>query len=962
MKKILSAIISISILAASMAVPVSSDYTAPEVSYDITEVNNTYDEGTATNAIDGSPAMQIGDSFERIFSTNIDTTKEFYLGFDFCFDTDAGEIQIPKFKNSGSIDKVGPIITFDGTNLRTQTGGSSYQNLGAFTTGEWYHGEIEGRTGIGQQYTTFRLYKDGELVQETASFNMRNLSSEGRSFNGMQAKNISIDNVLLVQEKPDTITLSSDSDEMNAGGELALDYVMKRLDKEFNKYAVTWSVYDESNTNPLADENISISSGGILSALIKSEEQTVTVRATTVFGGKELYGSKQIKINAVSTSDEKFDTITVSGPSSVKAGTSTEFTFTASKDGTDVTNTLSGDDIAWSVYDSTGIIKNNNIGFNVENGVLTIDDDVIAQNITLRASSASGAIYGYTPVEITWADSQKETVLSYSACETELTNTALVDSWDGSKAYQTSDSITFGFGDQTAYAITEVDVKFDNTDGHGFTLYNNNGSENSNIRVNNGNIAQQTGGSKWTTIAALDTDAWYHIEFIYLNGSTSGYNVYKYTDTSNGTMELVKKIEDCNRRNDKPYGKISFTQGLVIDNFKVSLVIPDDVTLTSPGQYMFAGETAQFTATAKRAGHSLANTSGVAWSVLDSDNLPIIDGTVTIDDTGLLTVDSMAAAQTVTIEAKTASGATDSAVMNIQVAEIFTVTNIGINEAGDKIVKLYVDKNFYYVDDVTFIVSIKDADDLLKSVKVVSSFGDRLALGENEITTDISLPADFDPETYKVEVLAWTNTEKSGGGKITTDAFTPVYDAQTGNVTISTASSGDQQTLLVLTEDSSVKDENIAQVDQQNGTIDRFVLPKGIENGTYYIRIGGSDGSIQLATLKIGDGSPLTPTTAPSSPTDAPAPPTDTPAPPTDAPETPTDAPPETGIVVDSFESGDSDGEYIAKVTNNENEAVEIALIVTVYDEDGVLKSIQLENKTVETGNTETVSVTNSDT
>ena len=144
-------------IAASAAVPVWATYEEPEVSYDVIDVENTYDDGSVTNPIDDSPAYQTGADFERIFSTSLDTTKEFYLGFDFCFDTEAGEIQIPRFKGSGSVDKVGPIITFNGTSLRTQTGGSSFQELGEFTTGEWYSAEIEGRTGIGQQYTTFRL-------------------------------------------------------------------------------------------------------------------------------------------------------------------------------------------------------------------------------------------------------------------------------------------------------------------------------------------------------------------------------------------------------------------------------------------------------------------------------------------------------------------------------------------------------------------------------------------------------------------------------------------------------------------------------------------------------------------------------------------------------------------------------------------------------------------------------------
>ncbi|MCI8405007.1 MAG: hypothetical protein HFE49_08925 [Clostridia bacterium] len=769
MKKIISAIISVSIITASAAVPALAEYTAPDISYDIETVNEQYEkDGTVENPIDGTKAFKSGESFEKIFSTSIDTTKEFYLGFDFCFDNENGDIEIPKFKSDGvSNDKVGPIITYGDVQgnpakqLRTQVNSSSYQALGALEIGAWYSAEIEGRTGMGEKYTTFRLYSYSEgvktLVQETTSFNMRNLSSENRSFNGMQIKNASIDNVLLIQEKPDTITVSSAREEMNAGTDVAFDYVMTRLDKEFNKYPVTWSVYDENDSVQLSDENITISNEGILSAGIHADGQNVTVRATVTFGDKELYGSKQIKINAVDVSDEKFDEITVSGPEKMRAGEESTFTVKALKGGEDVTDTLTEADIEWGIYDSLGITKNNNINMGINDGVLTIDNSVIPQNITVRASSASGKVYGSAPVEVAWSDDQKETVISYNACETELTNTSLVSSWDGSKAYATNDNITFGFGDQSTYAVTDVDIKFDAAEGHGLTLYNNNGSENSNIRFHNGALAQQTGSSSWMTIIEADqfeVNSWYHIEFLYLNGAESGYHIYKYND--DGEKTLVKTMTNCNRRNDKPYGKIVFTAGLVIDNFKTALALPDVIGVKTESQYMFVGGTMQCSVSKERNGLPMKDTAGIKWSVLDSEGLPVIDGSISVDDNGLITSDAMASAQTVKVRASADNGVFGETPVILQVSEIFEVTNLGINEDKTKIVRMYVTKHFYYNDDAMFIIAIKDKDGLLKALKSVNTFGDRLNIGANELAVDFPIPEDFDPENDIIETFVWT--------------------------------------------------------------------------------------------------------------------------------------------------------------------------------------------------------------
>ena len=88
------------------------------------------------------------------------------------------------------------------------------------------------------------------------------------------------------------------------------------------------------------------------------------------------------------------------------------------------------------------------------------------------------------------------------------------------------------------------------------------------------------------------------------------------------------------------------------------------------------------------------------------------------------------------------------------------------------------------------------------------------------------------------------------------DTVTGTYASETGVVTLDgVVSSGEQQTLLVLTEDAATVTESIiAQIDQ-DAAISQFVLPASIESGTYYIRIGGTDGTIQTGTLTIGGGS-----------------------------------------------------------------------------------------------------------
>lgn len=765
MKKFISAILSAAVLTASVAVPVLADYT--ESSYDVEKYDLTFDDGTAINAIDGTAAKATTDT-EVVFDASSDTsifTKEFFWTFDFCFNsaedgTVPGSISIESKKSSGAVNKQGPSMSYNAGILQTATS-KGKQDLGEISPDTWYTMELEGKMVVSGAGVVCRLYSyaegEKELIQETSALDLRNFyagSSNGNP-NCMKGTNVSFDNIKFISKYPDEIAISATADatEMDAGTTLALDYVAKRLNVEVTKHAVTWSVWDEAGTNEITDESVTISTEGVLAADISVPTQVVTVKATTDVGAEPLTGEYKVTVNAVDTANEKFDTIVLGGPTEMKAGKNVTFTFKASKAGVDVTDTVTEDDVVWSIYNCDDLSQNNNKYINVENGVLTVDDSVIAQDIYVRATSVSGAVYGSKAIKINTSDNQIEKILGANACETAIETAQRVESIDGSAAYLTTSATTLGAGgNQSGYVLSEFDIKF-NAEWAGVRIKRNDGKENSSFIYKDGAIQQQTGGSKYSTVVSgITTDKWYHMEILYKSDNAS-CNIYEYNE--DGTLVLIKTAYDLNTRNSTQFAKLEFQTNTYVDNVKMTEPLPTNISINTPGQYMFAGETAQYSAEATRNSLPLKDYADFEWTVLDSSKLPIIDGSITIDSTGLLTSDPMVSEQTVTVKVS-AGNASNSAEITIQSSEIFTVTNIGVNEDMTKITKLYLDKNFYWADNVSFVFAIHNADGTLKSVKTLNTFGDRLVTGSNEIAVDYDLPNDFDPQTQTITVLVWT--------------------------------------------------------------------------------------------------------------------------------------------------------------------------------------------------------------
>ena len=91
-------------------------------------------------------------------------------------------------------------------------------------------------------------------------------------------------------------------------------------------------------------------------------------------------------------------------------------------------------------------------------------------------------------------------------------------------------------------------------------------------------------------------------------------------------------------------------------------------------------------------------------------------------------------------------------------------------------------------------------------------------------------------------------------------AMTATYNAEAGTVTLSDVTpTGQSQTLLVLDKVNleTVADTNIKQIDQKDDSTSFETVKVGeLKDGTYEVRIGGSNGGIQTATFTVGEVGP----------------------------------------------------------------------------------------------------------
>lgn len=716
------------------------------------------------------------------------TKADVMISLDVRFDADGAGFTP---EDNGDKKVAGAVVFRNGT-IQMQRGGKDYTDtkIGA-DTNTWYHIALVGRYSASDANVDMYVWKyssDGTktFVQKVTGMPLRNMTASNG--NGVSHLNIlantSVDNIALYNLGADTISLDSSSDTIKAGETMLFTYGATRLDQYITTPVVTWAVYNEANDAVLNDENITISESGLLTIGANASKQKITVRATAANG---VYASKTIDVDAVDTSTDTYDTLTLSADkATVRVGENTQITAVASLDGATVTP---GDgDLKYIVCNEANLRALNNKNITITNdGVLSVTEDAVPQTITVRGTNKSGSVQGTVKVQILPAnmntgneDKYTDTYVSSNACEEYVSGVTLEEgSWDGSAYYNVTAAYDFvGFPANTsADVIYSADMKFAK-DGAGWTVFSNDKGKLGLQLSSSGTTLNALGASNKTVGSmTVDKDSWYNVQVMCSTGNANAYavmTVYKYDENGKRVnpqtgAEGTPYILTCALRNlaESPANHINISAGTCVDNVMSFNIAPDKLTLSVDTQTVLAGGSAQASTKASRKGIEFPylNSNLIKYDIYDAENkYPLGSDKITIDASGKINIDAMADAQDVYVRvSSTSGGMNDSKKLTIKSSDIFEINKFGFeDEDKTKFKRIDVTKNFNYSDEVTFVAATYNNLGALTSIALKKAYGDQLTIGANKVTMSLDLPDTFDKVNDKFNAFVLTKLSSDG--------------------------------------------------------------------------------------------------------------------------------------------------------------------------------------------------------
>lgn len=900
-KKILSGLLALTMLSGLSAVPVLAEE-APEVTkisdYDTLISEHTCETTSISDnltiedgAPDGSKYIRTGDAgnnkygeycFQSEFSYGANTKEDVMFTVDVKFDADGSGLCV---EDNGDA-KVAGAVKNNGGKIAIQRSSSDYTTTTvAVDTTAWYHIALIGRYSAADANVDMYVWKynqDGtmEYLLKQANISLRNLAASNN--NGASHLNVlpntSVDNMRVYKLGADALALSSASDSIKAGETMPFTYSATRAGEYITSPDVTWAVYDENNSDVLDDENITISDSGLLSIGANASSQIINIRAATDSG---VYASKAIQVNAVDTSNDTYDNVTLSADkTTVRAGSPLTITATTTLGGAEVTP--GADDLLWKICNAENLRELNNKNITIEDGVLKVTEDAVPQTVTVKAVNASGSVSGTYQVQVLPAnmnygneDDYSDTFVSSDACEEYISGATLNEgSWDGSGYYSVTAAYDFaGFDANTNEdVIYSADMQFAN-DGAGWTVYNSSKGKLGLQLSSSGTTLNAIGASNSATaLMTIEKDAWYNIQVMCATGNASSgtsyarFIAYKYDENGNkvnpktGEAGVPLVSSDIKLRNldESQANHININAGTNVDNVVNYKISPDTLTLTLDASTVLAGGSAQASTTASRKGvdFPFLSTSLIKYEVYDADNrYPIGDDKITIDSNGRITVSALADAQDVYIRVSSVSGGMyDSAKLIIKSSDIFEVTSVGFNEDYSVLQRINVNKNFYYQDDVTFISAVYGSDGAMKSIATRKVYGDQLILGSNKIAMNMDMPSDFNSSTDSLNVFALTKLSTSSK----TDGADITVTSDSSGIILSDLPEFDQASQIVVlvlapgADDTKVTDADIAyfnQISSDGISSNSLAIPAFAASGTVIKLCGKVNG---MQTIAVG--------------------------------------------------------------------------------------------------------------
>lgn len=773
-KRLLSLVMSAAIFAVSIPSVLAVD------------INETYDDvkyyndcETATDTLTQSSGSPDGSkyyinntdgAYQKLGGLSQSSSEDYMWEIDVLFDEVGRGFTIRDNANKKVMTAVTRRDKDDKAYITVQTGGSSFSYYTEIDTESWYHIQL-----IGQYGTTKALdmvvYKwiDGamEQVGEYTDVPKRNNIAAGY----MQIeKGTSFDNVKITKMGADTLTISTIPEnvtEINAGATVNMSFAATRNGKDVTAPNVEWKVFE--NGEELTDESVTVSQSGVVATAQDCGNKNVTVKVISTEKGTAV-GKYDLKVKSVDFTNEKYDYLSLSAEKNyVRVGEPLALTVSATKDGEDIQ--LDDGDIVWSFRDENNIQEIGNRYIYVENNKLYVTDEVISQNITLRAENTSKTVSASIPVRIKGADvtesdeeGNSDKLLVANAFENIAeSGVQKSSSWDGSHYYEYSvatdlDSVTATIED----VIIEYDIKFIQ-EGSGTMLRNSGNTKLGGQLARQGDKIGRIGvGNKFLAFTDCDNESWYHIEIIARCGNDDAYaKVYIYKYDENGEKgKAAEGTLDLRTMSTQAFHHLQAQAGTAVDNLRIMKLVPDSVVMSLSADTVFAGSTVQGSANVMRGGMEIPSypSGKIKWEVYDADDKYLADDEllklITIDADGLVKVDATVPEQTVYIRATaTDSGVYSSSPLTIKGSDIFTVTGFGLNEDGTKIKELKVEKNFFYNSDVVFVVAVYAEDGQLLDVAVRSYRDNTLAVGENKIAIELDLPENF----AEIKAMIWTS-------------------------------------------------------------------------------------------------------------------------------------------------------------------------------------------------------------
>ena len=201
--------------------------------------------------------------------------------------------------------------------------------------------------------------------------------------------------------------------------------------------------------------------------------------------------------------------------------------------------------------------------------------------------------------------------------------------------------------------------------------------------------------------------------------------------------------------------------GTSVDNVRVFQPVVSELILNTTSEVVLSGQGLQFIAKGSRYGIELNLETAIYYQIYDSNDQPIDDPQIVIDNNGFLQVGQFAEEQTIFVKAIDAKGTLSNSVpVSIKSSNTLDIISLGFNQDMTEIVDLEIFKNFYYEGTAVCVIDVYDHNRILIDQATRNIASNIVPIREAFVVpVYYQLPADFDLQTWQLKVAIYSSIE-----------------------------------------------------------------------------------------------------------------------------------------------------------------------------------------------------------